>query len=170
MAMVACKTGSIGATGSVKGRITPKLASGRRGACQRAPIRTTRWRRPLTMSGPLALAEDRHPAAVGVDAVDVDLVRADHPVDMNQALVAALRGDLLRRQLAAVDKALRIALAERDVAGGVLVEQGVEEQQPAFRDRRGMRHQRHFAEPARALIRIQHLVEYFRAARSLGLD
>ena len=49
-------------------------------------------------------------------------------------------------QLVAADEAFRVALAERDMRGGVLVEQRVEEQQPAFRDRRGMRHQRHFAE------------------------
>ena len=70
-------------------------------------------------------------AAVGLDAVDVDLVRADHPVDMDQALVAALRRDLVRRQLVAVDEAVGIALAERDVAGGILVEQRVVEQDAA---------------------------------------
>ena len=34
----------------------------------------------------------------GVEAVDIDLVGADHPVDMDQALVAALRRDFLGRQ------------------------------------------------------------------------
>ena len=67
------------------------------------------------MSGPLTLAEYRHRAAIGMNAVDVGLTIADHPVDMDQALVAALRRDLLRRQLGAVDEALLIALAERDV-------------------------------------------------------
>ena len=47
---------------------------------------------------------------------------------MDQALVAALRGDLLRRQLGAVQEAFGIALAQRDMAGGVFIEQGVEEQ------------------------------------------
>src|ERR1700744_1332519 len=46
-------------------------------------------------SGPLALAEYRHPPAVGVKAVDIELVRTDHPIDVDQALVAALRGNLL---------------------------------------------------------------------------
>ena len=55
------------------------------------------------------------------------------------------------------------------MAGGVLVEQCVEEQQPAFRDRRGVRHQRYFAEPAGALIGVEHFVQHFFAARSLGL-
>ena len=75
-----------------------------------------------------------------------------------------------RRELGAVDEAFRVALAERDVAGGVLVEQRVEEQEPALRDRRGMRHQRDFAEAARALVGVEHLVQHFLAARGLRLD
>ena len=59
-----------------------------------------------------------------------------------------------------------VALAERDVAGGVLVEQRVVEQDAALRDRRGMRHQRHLAEPARALVGVEHLLQHFLAARS----
>ena len=45
---------------------------------------------------PLALAEYRYPAAIRVNAVDVGLVRTDHPVDMDKTLVAALRRDLPR--------------------------------------------------------------------------
>src|ERR1700733_7661184 len=86
-------------------------------------------------SGPLAPPEYRHAAAVGIKPVDIDLARTDHPVDVDQAGIAALRRDLLRRQLRPIDKALRIALTERNVAGGILVEQGIEEQQPAVRDR-----------------------------------
>src|SRR5580693_3185390 len=111
-------------------------------------------------SRPLALAEYRDAPSVAVNAIDVDFVGADHPVDMDQALVAALRRDLLLGQPGAVDETFRIALAERDMAGGVLVEQGVEEQQPALRDRRGMRHQRYLAEAARALIGVEHLLEH----------
>src|SRR3954462_8764331 len=84
---------------------------------------------------PFALAKQPDIAAVGENAVDVGLGRADHPVDMDQALVAALRRDLLRRELGAVDEALRVALAERDVRGRVLVEQRVVEQQSALRNR-----------------------------------
>ena len=65
----------------------------------------------------------------------------------------------LRTELRAVDEALRIALAERDVAGGVLVEQSVEEQEPALRDGRGMRHQRDLAEAARALVGVEHFAQ-----------
>src|SRR5690348_13941802 len=73
--------------------------------------------------GPLALAEDGRARAVLGDAVDVDPVGADHPVDVDQALVAALGSDLLRRQFGAADEAFRIALAERDMARGVLIEE-----------------------------------------------
>src|SRR5580658_8414728 len=62
-------------------------------------------------SGPFALPHDRRAVAVGVEAVDVDPVRADHPVDMNHALVAAPRRDLLGAQRLAVDEAFGIALA-----------------------------------------------------------
>src|ERR1700722_2270881 len=98
-------------------------------------------RRVAWQSGPLAFAEHGGAAALRVDAVDVDSVRADHPVDMDHALVAALLRDLLGTKLGAVDETLRVALAKRDVAGGVLVEQRVEEQEPAPGDRRGMRHE-----------------------------
>src|SRR5665811_446239 len=97
------------------------------GARSRGPLANPSCAAP-DLSGPLALPEYGHASAVCESTVDVNFIRADHPVDMDQALVAALRGDLLRRQLATVDEAFRIALAERDVAGGVLVEQCVEEQ------------------------------------------
>ena len=50
--------------------------------------------------------------------------------------------------LRAVEDVLGIGLADRDVAGGVLVEQRVVEEHAALGDRRGVRHQRHLAEPA----------------------
>ena len=109
-------------------------------------------------------------ASVGVNAVDVCLSRTDHPVDMNEALVAALRRDLLRGQLVTTDEAFRVALAERDMGSSVLVEQGVEEQQSAFGDRRGMRHQRHFAETRRAFVGVEHLLQHLLATRGFCLD
>ena len=57
-----------------------------------------------------------------MDAVDIDLVRADHPVDVDKAGIAALRLDLILRQRGAVEEAFRIALAKRDVARGVFIE------------------------------------------------
>lgn len=141
-----------------------------RGASRRKPC-STRWsQRPprsgatgiTAVTGGLApgerrlrpfgprLAEHRHAPAVRVDAIDIDLAGADHPVDMDQALVAALRRDLLRRQVRTIDETFRIALPQRDMAGGVLVEERVVEQDAALRDRRRGMRQRDFAEPARA--------------------
>jgi hypothetical protein len=73
-------------------------------------------------------------------------------------------------ELVAVDETLRVALSERDVAGGVLVEQGIEEQEAALRDRRGMRHQRDLAEAPRAVVAVEHFFEHVLAARGLRLD
>src|ERR1700733_5570685 len=89
---------------------------------------------------------------------------------MDHALVAALRRDLLWGELRAVDEALRVALPERDVAGGVLVEQRVEEQEAALRDRRGVRHQRDLAKAARALVAVEHFVQNVLTARGLRFD
>ena len=69
--------------------------------------------------GPLALAHNGHDGAIGLDTVDIDLVGADHPVDVNQAGIAALRFDLILAERRPVDEALGVALAERDMARGV---------------------------------------------------
>src|SRR5690606_36009027 len=121
-------------------------------------------------SSPLALAEDGDAGAVRLGAVDVDRVGADDPGGVDEALVAAPGGDLVRAQRAAALEALGVALAERDVAGGVLVEEGVVEEEPALRDGRGMRHQRHLAEAPCALVGVEHLIEHLLAAARLRLD
>src|SRR6185437_6402443 len=77
---------------------------------------------------PLPLAEDRLARAVRADAVDVNLARADHPVHVDEARIAAGRRNLLRAHIREVGEALGIALAERDVARGIFVEEGVVEQ------------------------------------------
>ena len=51
-----------------------------------------------TRLSPLALAEHRHAAAIGVDAVDVGRLGTDQPVEVEQARVAAWRRVLLRRE------------------------------------------------------------------------
>ena len=50
-------------------------------------------------------------------------VRADHPVDVDQAGVCAERGEFVLVHLLAAEDACGIGLAERDVAGRILVEQ-----------------------------------------------
>ena len=94
----------------------------------------------------------------------------DHPVDVDQRGIAALRLDLVLAERCAIKETLRIALAKSNVAGGILVEQRVVEEHAGGRYRRGMRHQRHFAETACALVGVEHLVEHGLALRSLRLD
>src|SRR5713226_176714 len=67
--------------------------------------RLHRARPPKPSSRPLAVAKHRHAPAVGVNAIDVGLVRTDHPVDVDQALVAALCRDLLRAERGTIDEA-----------------------------------------------------------------
>ncbi len=58
----------------------------------------------LYTCSPFALAEHRYPTPISTNAVDIGLVCADHPVDVDQALVAALRGDLFGGQFVAIDE------------------------------------------------------------------
>ena len=74
---------------------------------------------------------------------------------MGQAGIAACLGNLLRRQAAAVDQTLGIALPQRDVACRVFIEQRIVKQHAAFRDGRGVRHKGNLANAPRALIGIQ---------------
>ena len=128
-------------------------------------------RGPAIVSRPLALAEHRHAASVGVNAVDVGLGRTDHPVDVNEALVAALRRDLLpgsacrrRRSISSSTGRARCgeaAFSSNSVLknSSPLFEIGEECGTSATSPRR-----------ARALIGVEHLLQHFLAARGLGLD
>src|SRR3712207_1899204 len=69
---------------------------------------------------PAPVDEDGHPLALARHAGDPHVGRADHEVDVDPADVRALLVGLV------VDREL-VGRAERDVAGGVLVEQRVEE-------------------------------------------
>src|SRR5215218_1969392 len=89
----------------------------------------------LLFNNPLASAHERLGPAVLCNTIHIHLIGADHPVDMDQALVGSAGGKLLLAHGAAAPDALAVGLAQRDVARGVLVEEGVEEEQPALRDR-----------------------------------
>src|SRR3569833_1486358 len=92
-----------------------------------------RWhaqRDGLQILRPLALAHHRCDRPILSDAVDVDLTGPDHPVDVDVAGVAAAALHLFGGDRLAIDEALRLALAECDVARGILVEQGVVEEDP----------------------------------------
>src|SRR4051812_12821198 len=66
---------------------------------------------------PVTVAQHRHAVAGGGDARDLELVRADHEVDVRAARVDA-------RRILLPDEE-REAVAERDVGGSVLVEERV---------------------------------------------
>ena len=73
------------------------------------------------LSRPLALAKHGHPSAVGMDTVDVGLVRADHPVDVNEALVAAVRQSV-RASAWCRRRSIWNSIGQSAMAGGVLVD------------------------------------------------
>src|SRR5579884_3934063 len=71
---------------------------------------------------PVAVPQDRHGLAVPGDAVDLELVRADHEVGVDRGVVDAAGDALLRLELARPGDGLQDRRAERDVRRGVLVE------------------------------------------------
>ena len=121
-------------------------------------------------SGPLPFSKDSDAAAVGINAIDIHLIRTDHPIDINQAFIAALGGNLLGRQRPAIEEALGVTLPKRDMAGRVLVEQGIEKQQPALRNRRRMRHECNLSKTTCALVGGQYLSQHLFTTRCFGLN
>src|SRR6478735_2371198 len=85
----------------------------------------------LLPSYPFAAAHERLGPAVLCDTIHIHPVGADHPVDMDQALVRSAGSKLVLAHGAAAVDALAVGLAERDVARCVLVEQSVEEEKAA---------------------------------------
>ena len=73
--------------------------------------------------------------AIGKHAIDVEAAIADHEVDVNHAAIAAGGGErLVGHRFAALHREA-VGGAERDVAGGVLIEQRVVEETTGLRDR-----------------------------------
>ncbi len=72
--------------------------------------------------------------------------------------------------LFAADEAGGVGLAERDVAGGVLVEERVPEEDAGLRDGRGCGDEGDFAEAARAIVGGDEAVEDVFAGGGGGLD
>src|SRR5881398_3640181 len=93
---------------------------------------------------PGEVPEHRNPFAVSGDAVDSQLGRADHEVDVLGALVAALTVLVLEEK--------REAVAERNMARCVLVEQGVVENNVERADSPLAVDERQLTEPARTLV------------------
>src|SRR5579862_6817557 len=59
------------------------------------------------------------------NAVNIQLVRSDHPVHMDKAVIRALGRKLLRRELVAIDQARTVSLPQRNVASSILVKERI---------------------------------------------
>jgi hypothetical protein len=106
------------------------------------------------------LVQDRDARAVGLDPIHGDLGRADHEIDVDRARVhAAVVGRVDHE---------REALAERDVARRVLVEQRVVERRVERADAALAVHQRDLAEPQRTLVAREHRAQ--RLGALVGVD
>src|SRR3979490_1227865 len=99
-----CKTGQLGkfgaklATNSLRPPLQISAIEAEENQSNQGNLRRNRRSdksQPEEPSSPFALAEYGDAPAVGVNAIDVDFIRADHPVDVNKTLVAAPRGNLL---------------------------------------------------------------------------
>jgi len=113
----------------------------------------------LHLERPLALAHDGLARAVLLDAVDVHLVRADHEVDVRQADVAAALHELLVADVLRAVQVDAVGASQRQVTGGVLVDQRVVEEMSTLGDGRRERHQRHLAEVGCAFVGLDQLLE-----------
>src|SRR6185503_6050268 len=94
---------------------------------------------------PHPAGEQRDLVAAAGHAADGDLLRADHEVDVDLALVDP-------RQVGRVRDRVRIRVAERKVARRVLVEERVEEGPAELADTALAVDERHLAEPRGALV------------------
>src|SRR4029077_9960056 len=109
----------------------------------------------------LLVAQDRDRVAGAVYSVELDLRAADHEVGVDA-------GDVRRavRQLDAGVAREAEPAAVRDVAGGILVEERVEEGHARLADARRSVDERNLAEPARAVIAVElRLDDVFTALR-----
>ena len=118
---------------------------------------------------PLAVYENGGSNTILV-AGDLHVLRANHEVDVDHALVDAKGVTLLVGHVKMSLDAVVEAAAECDMAAGVLVEQRFIEQDAALIDGAGARDECQLAEAACAVVHGQHAVEQFLALFSIPLD
>src|SRR5450631_3355105 len=88
---------------------------------------------------------------------------------MDQAVVRTLCRELLGRKFIAIPQTGTVRLSQSYVARGVLVKQGIEEEHSAAGNRRGMGHERNFAQSSRAFICADQPLKYLLASACAGL-
>ena len=86
------------------------------------------------LEGPLAALKDADGLAIGADGIDVHGVAADHEVGVDHGVVDTQGSALLQGAVVVVGQAVLVAHAHGQVADGILIIQGVEEQQAALVD------------------------------------
>src|SRR5439155_19893064 len=119
---------------------------------------------------PLAAPHDRLSGSVLKDAVDVEVARADHEIDMDDAPVAAgLLKVFVAHLITAAEREL-VRGTQGDVTRRVLVEQRVVEEQSGLRNRGTVRHARDLAESSRARGGLDQLAQHRFTAFRLNAD
>ena len=89
-----------------------------------------KWNRGrLLRKGPLTAPQHSHPAAIFAKAVNIDILRSDHPVHMDHRAVSAARGDIFFAGLITIGETLCITLTQSDMAGGIFIKQSIVKQQ-----------------------------------------
>src|SRR5215469_4697929 len=134
-------TGKFGNRRQVRQDLT--LSPAQSGECPATPGRGPAL---LPAQLPLIVAQQRHHTATALDPVDLDLAAADHEVRVDAGDVDA---ELAECFSIAPDSAVHAdgqSVPERNVAGGVLVEQGRSERNPKPTDARGAIDECDFAE------------------------
>lgn len=123
-------------------------------------------RRFLYFNNPLTRAKDWHTRTVGFDSVNIQLIRADHEIGVDEGLVSAARREFLVGHVFAADDRVAVRISDGDVTGGILVEQCVVKQDLALADGRTVRHEGALTEPRRVLVCLdqffQRLFAFFR--------
>ena len=110
---------------------------------------------------PVSAAEYRFTAAVGEDAVDIHIRGTDHKVHMYEAVIQSfLLQFFLAHRLAAFE-AKRVSFADGEMVGGILIEQGVIENQSLSAKSATMGHQRDFTETTGAFIGLDQAFQGF---------
>ena len=113
---------------------------------------------------PFAALHDWLRGAVVSDPANLDIFRSDHEIDVDCAPVASGSVEFLIVHRVATVYRKFVSRPERDMAGRILIEEGVVEQQPGLRDRRAVGNERHLAESSGARIGFHQLAQHGFAA------
>ena len=108
---------------------------------------------------PRPVPEHGDGAAVAAVRRDSQIRRADHEILMDHGVVHAERAHLLERAVRVVADGVDKAHAEREVAAGIFVKQGVVKQDACLVDGAVIRHERALAEVGRAFVHGDELLQ-----------